>query len=362
MSHVDEGLLHAYIDGAFEAGTPERADIEAHLAACADCRVRLDDARRIRDTARTALDAASPVSVEQPAWETVLAERARRSGTGGGAAPVRPTGRPRIPLAWAASIVLALGAGWMARAMLAEPGGGLPMEAARTLSPESEEAASLDELSAGRGVTDTDRREAASPLAAPAPEMPAATEPAAPPASQVAGARQPEQGFRDDRNERRTESLERQRLGDIAVREDMAKAAEAQVAPFAARAAGMANVVAETPLEIAADSASDRWVGTTSEAIAAAFERIPVTVEGQTPDTLQLAAVAGRPLARAIYILPAGVVEVLQWPVAEDGDAADTAEAEATPERPGPRRLRGVEVLVRGSSEDAVRSVRGWLR
>ena len=31
MSHVDEGLIHAYLDGAFPPGSQQGEEIEAHL-------------------------------------------------------------------------------------------------------------------------------------------------------------------------------------------------------------------------------------------------------------------------------------------------------------------------------------------
>jgi anti-sigma factor RsiW len=43
MSHVDEGTLHAMVDNALTAA--ERADVDAHLAACSECAARLTEAR-----------------------------------------------------------------------------------------------------------------------------------------------------------------------------------------------------------------------------------------------------------------------------------------------------------------------------
>jgi hypothetical protein len=109
MPHVDEGLLHAYLDGALDAlreagalphGTT-RESIDAHLALCADCRALLETERTIRTRAGAVLDAVAPV-VDVPPFSELFATRARR-------AP-----RRRFPLAWAASVLLALGAGWIA--------------------------------------------------------------------------------------------------------------------------------------------------------------------------------------------------------------------------------------------------------
>ena len=53
MSHVDEGTLHAYLDG--ELPPSERAGLEAHIAQCASCRTRLSDERALRERIVAAL-------------------------------------------------------------------------------------------------------------------------------------------------------------------------------------------------------------------------------------------------------------------------------------------------------------------
>jgi len=102
MSHADEGSLHAYLDGELTAA--ERAGLEAHLAGCATCRARLAEERDLVERARGLLAGAAPPEAALPPL--------RRTGGGGrGARPL-----PRwVPLAWAASVLLALGGGWMAR-------------------------------------------------------------------------------------------------------------------------------------------------------------------------------------------------------------------------------------------------------
>ena len=114
MSHVDEGLLHAWIDGAFGAGDPDGDAIEAHIAACAECTVRAEEARRLKARAGAVLQHVAPDAVRvEPFDRMVAARRASRDA--------QPRRRAMVPMAWAASIMLAVTAGWMARAYLPSP-------------------------------------------------------------------------------------------------------------------------------------------------------------------------------------------------------------------------------------------------
>jgi hypothetical protein len=104
MPHIDDGILHAYLDGALgalaDAGAlPEgmtAGDVVAHLERCADCHSRLDMERATRERAGIVLRDASPAGVHTPPFAPARA-RARRSW---------------LPLAWAASLIMAAGAGW----------------------------------------------------------------------------------------------------------------------------------------------------------------------------------------------------------------------------------------------------------
>jgi hypothetical protein len=119
MQHVDEGTLHAYLDGALAALAAEgalppgvtRSGIEAHFRACADCSALLEAERRVRDGARNVLLDAS-VTVDAPPFEMVARRGAAAAGSA--ALPVRRT----LPLAWAASVLIAVGAGWWGSAAL----------------------------------------------------------------------------------------------------------------------------------------------------------------------------------------------------------------------------------------------------
>jgi hypothetical protein len=101
MSHVDEGTLHAYLDG--ELPSAERAALEAHLAGCATCRANLTDERTLRERATSVLGAARPAERPAPPLEQLRRE------------PQRSPWRVRRSFAWAASIALALGLGYYMR-------------------------------------------------------------------------------------------------------------------------------------------------------------------------------------------------------------------------------------------------------
>jgi anti-sigma factor RsiW len=98
VSHVDEGTLHAYLDG--ECSGAEVAELEQHLAGCPQCRNALAAARdflKESDGLILALDVASP-----ELKSSVAAPVARRN--------------PRLTtLAWAASIIAAVGLGYTLR-------------------------------------------------------------------------------------------------------------------------------------------------------------------------------------------------------------------------------------------------------
>ena len=96
MSHVDEGTLHAYLDGELPA--PERERWAVHIAACAECRTRLEEERALAARARELLAHVAP-----PARAPV-APRARR--------PARAWRSVRLPLAWAATVTIAFAVGW----------------------------------------------------------------------------------------------------------------------------------------------------------------------------------------------------------------------------------------------------------
>lgn len=108
MWHVDEGALHAYLDGALDAlPASEAARVREHIASCTACAARLEEERALRAEAEAILSGAAPSVGPLPPFEELrtMARARRRAGSGS-----------RLQrLSWAATIVLAMGAGWMLR-------------------------------------------------------------------------------------------------------------------------------------------------------------------------------------------------------------------------------------------------------
>ncbi|MGH7524513.1 MAG: anti-sigma factor family protein [Gemmatimonadales bacterium] len=104
MRHLDSGLLNELLDG--EIPSAELPLIQAHLAACEECRARLAAERRLAE------DAAGLVATievpDVPGHDAPLPAATP--------APAIAPRRPWIPpLAWAATVLLAVGIGYTAR-------------------------------------------------------------------------------------------------------------------------------------------------------------------------------------------------------------------------------------------------------
>jgi anti-sigma factor RsiW len=111
MSHIGDGELHAWLDGALDQlGEGRAAQVREHLRGCAACREALVAEEAVRARAVEVLALAAPRVAEPPPLET-LVERARARED---VAPARRMSRV-ARFGWAASVVIALGAGWMAR-------------------------------------------------------------------------------------------------------------------------------------------------------------------------------------------------------------------------------------------------------
>ena len=139
MSHISKGDVHAYLDGALGAYPEEAArHVREHLDACLTCAQLLEGERRLRQEASAILSASAQGPVEFDPLEELLARAAEsdRQEPAEGAEGSERTGRARplvgsrlSSLRWAATIVVSLGAGWMARE-LTGPAGDLARGAA----------------------------------------------------------------------------------------------------------------------------------------------------------------------------------------------------------------------------------------
>lgn len=98
MRHLDEGTLHALVDG--EIPSSDLPPLQDHLASCASCRAGLEEARTV---AALALGLVESLDVPEAS--------SRHSGGGARLSP-RATTLPWPRLAWAATVVLAVGLGY----------------------------------------------------------------------------------------------------------------------------------------------------------------------------------------------------------------------------------------------------------
>lgn len=117
MSHVDEGQLEAWIDRDRSGMSVAEAEaIAHHLESCVACSSLLAEVTRLRERASSILGGAHLDDRRIPDFEQV---RARAGAVAGGAkAPPRPARSPLVAYAWAASLIVAIGLGWLTRDLL----------------------------------------------------------------------------------------------------------------------------------------------------------------------------------------------------------------------------------------------------
>ncbi len=115
MRHVTDGELHAFLDGALDLLPEHRGEeVRAHVSECSACRERLQDEESLRARAVEILGDPRVGSVELPTFEELRERAEARDLDPEGGAEIRYRGPLRgAPLAWAATVVLALGVGWM---------------------------------------------------------------------------------------------------------------------------------------------------------------------------------------------------------------------------------------------------------
>lgn len=153
MSHVDEGALHAYLDGALDhLPASEAARIRDHLAACDACSLRLEEERALRLEAASILAGADPGAGDLPPLEELRA-LARAGGRSSAGLRLRR-------LTWAASIVVAGGTGWLLRGAQQAPPPSTPVGVEASM-PERVEPVAEGRAEAGRAAVDRTETEQA---------------------------------------------------------------------------------------------------------------------------------------------------------------------------------------------------------
>ncbi len=307
MSHIDEGQLHAYLDGESGALT-DREAVERHLETCAGCRERLDTERKLRERATAILSGSGPGAVSAPPFDDIVA-RSR-------AARVRSRYlrlNRMAALGWAAVIFLAVGVGWIARSTIgvdspaqevaAAPGDSAPAPGFRTLArgeiPEERAAPATGEAepdASGRGAA---RRERSQPtaMAKSEAETPARNEP------------QPQLLAEAEREERPEEA---DRLAAVAAPERQAEAfadedaARDRAVADDARLRVVGGVRADAPQDALEALNADAWRVAGSDAAEQHIGGPVLTVPELPVLAYQLGEVGGTPTVRVVQRLPSG--------------------------------------------------------
>ncbi len=165
MPHIAEGDLHAWLDGEIPDDSAEGKSIRLHLESCPECAARLDEASRVRSRARGILAGATPGG-EAPGFGEIR-RRAETAASERPANGTEPLGWRRgwfsaQRLGWAATVMLALGAGWIGRAVLVEKGWtdpfneGSPQVLSPVAEPESPDASARESFRDDPAIEDKD--------------------------------------------------------------------------------------------------------------------------------------------------------------------------------------------------------------
>ncbi|HSR41892.1 MAG TPA: hypothetical protein VLL48_06965, partial [Longimicrobiales bacterium] len=172
MSHVTDGELHLVLDGALELLSADRArEVREHLEVCGDCGRRLEEERRIRDRSQELLRSTDPGAEPPPPFEEIRARAGRSAGGASSSGSSEMRGTPWIQgLAWAATVVLALGIGWYAGGR--PPGAGVGAGPAPARESAETRELGADRLSPAGGAEASDADRLSRAAEAPAPAAP----------------------------------------------------------------------------------------------------------------------------------------------------------------------------------------------
>jgi hypothetical protein len=348
MPHVDEGEMHALLDGAYAHDAPDAARIREEIATCAECHARFAEAQALRMRASAVLDRALP-RPSAPPFESIV----ERVGAVDAPRPFRfPAG---APLAWAATIVLALGLGWFGRDWLRSP-----PPTSRVAERAADTGVSRVSPQQTQPMTAQMETLAAPPAAAPSPtpsgQRAQLGSRRVEPLADVAGAAA---SSANRAGARRDDAVAKAAAGRTAnapenaafARDSVSRSAEqarqraAAAPPPPARAAVPAErMLASSAL---AQDASAQWAyGTIEEAERTTGRRVLI-VHGLAVENVGVARIDGRYVTRVTQRLPDGnLIEIVQELAPETDRALELREEvrAAAPQPPGKDEL-GVTVL-----------------
>jgi hypothetical protein len=301
MQHLDDGQIAELIDSA--SGPPGGA-VDEHLRACAVCRERVQDARAIAARAKAILGAAVPggsAGSVVPPFEEVL-HRAGRART----RRVR-MGATRW-LAWAATLVIAGGVGWVARDQL-----GFPRNTFRPATSSLESAARAPETPTATGQTSpvalADRAmpvEEQKPHVANEGKVGAPATPPPPPALAVGGAEARQESTATDRLVAGRREDQAAVAAPPPVAQNMAAPNRERLDAHRALVEPEAPAMAKTAANVADAIDAREWVPATRETAERALGGPIVTVEGLRVVSYAL-RLAGGVQVRTVQSLGAGI-------------------------------------------------------
>jgi hypothetical protein len=337
---VDEGLIHAWIDGAFEPGDSEGESIEAHIESCADCRARVKSALVLRERAVRVLRHTAPDAVRVEPFERIVeARRSRRATgepavgparavgavpagageTGSGLEPARSgvSGRRRgahFPLAWAASIMVAVSAGWFANNVIRQG------DVRSTSEAELDQARVSSPASAPTVSTEEDRADTRAAAVNPNAAVLGSAVRDRDAADRQNAETQRSASAEEARRERvAADQARRERAADQAIQAAVPPSASLKVADTVLRDSISLRVAEAEQLESSAErnllqfAAASEWTDVTMAEAAARFGRAPFMIEGVPIESIAIRATVGATVVRVRQrISPEASVEILQ--------------------------------------------------
>jgi Putative zinc-finger len=358
MSHLDEGTLHALLDG--ELGGTELMEIEAHLGGCAACSARLREARGFLEEADRLVGSVQfggLAAAASPSTSPAPVPAAERAADPASPTPLRPSGdhhswddasqvllipdnpesvplirRSPRAIGWAAGIAIVISVGYYASNVRKEtsspvsssPAPGSVMASAAESAAVSPPAGALRKDSESPSLADQKVLEEPPAAAKPAPARNLAAKSAAPAGGKAAGAEDPldaaeEAATRAAEKDaiRVTAALELSKL-DRERRAGRAASATADLDQAAAaresRAAGAIPAPAPPTLEqraqvytrIGLDEASKQLGGPVH-----VIEGMSPLFMGLAPGRVAAGADTTRPVVRVVYQDPQGRMIVL---------------------------------------------------